>query len=83
MKTLPISLLLIIVTNAIGAADFDITQYGATPNDGTDDTQAIKDALTACGSAGGGKVLIPAGTFIVSRQGSETCILEVPSNTTV
>lgn len=83
MKSLTMLLVLIVGTSGIDAAEFDITQYGASPNDGTDDTQAIKDALTACGNAGGGKVLIPAGTFIVSRQGSEACILEVPSNTTV
>jgi polygalacturonase len=65
------------------SAEFDITRYGATPNDQTDDTSAIEDALAACGKAHGGTVFIPAGTFILSRRGAESPILEVPSNTTV
>src|SRR3954454_14729109 len=67
---------------AHGAGEFDITKYGATPDDATDDTAAIWRALSACGDAGGGTVTVPAGTFIVSRQKSETPILEIPSNTT-
>lgn len=65
------------------SAEFDITQFGATPNDATDDTSAIEDALAACGKANGGTVFIPAGTFILSRRGAESPILEIPSNTTV
>ena len=65
------------------AAPFDITDFGATPNDETDDTKAIERALEACGKAGGGTVFIPAGTFLLSRHGPESPILEVPPNTTV
>ncbi|MEW4527396.1 glycosyl hydrolase family 28-related protein [Maioricimonas sp. JC845] len=65
------------------AAEFDITNYGATPDDAGDDTLAIRAALKACGEAGGGTVVVPAGVFLVSRQGSESPILEIPSNTTV
>ena len=65
------------------AAEFDITKYGATPNDATDDTVAILAAFKACRDAGGGTVVVPAGTFIVSRQKSETPILEIPTKTTV
>jgi hypothetical protein len=83
MKLFTTLLLLVVATGSLNAAEFDITQFGATANDGTDDTTAIKEAMTACGTAGGGKVFVPAGTFIVSRQASEACILEVPSNTTV
>src|SRR4051812_18801152 len=68
---------------AHAAADFDITKYGATPDDATDDTLAISRALSACREAGGGTVTVPAGTFIVSRQKSESPILEIPSNTTL
>jgi len=39
-----------------------ITDYGATPNDGTDDTNAIYDAIHAA-KAEGKDVWIPAGTF--------------------
>ena len=65
------------------SAEFDITSHGAAPNDSIDDTSAIEDALSACGKAGGGTVFIPAGTFILSRRGPESPILEVPSNTTI
>ncbi|CAK9067240.1 Uncharacterized protein SCF082_LOCUS34074, partial [Durusdinium trenchii] len=65
------------------ADDFTITDYGATANDATDDTQAINATLAACKEAGGGTVIIPTGTFVVSRQGSESPILEIPALTTV
>jgi hypothetical protein len=74
--------LLTLAGSAQAAGDFDITKYGATPDDGTDDTLAISRALSACGEAGGGTVIVPAGTFIVSRQKSESPILEIPSQTT-
>lgn len=77
-----IALWAVFVLSASGA-EFDVTKFGATPNDETGDTVAINKALAACGEAGGGTVLIPAGTFIVSRQKNETPILEVPSKTTV
>jgi len=68
---------------SLSAEEFDITQFGATPDDATDDTLAIRAALEACGKAGGGTVVVPKGLFIVSRQKSETPILSIPSKTTV
>jgi hypothetical protein len=44
-----------------------ITSYGATPNDGTDDTNAIRNAISAAEGAGEG-VWLPSGTFNVSSQ---------------
>jgi unsaturated rhamnogalacturonyl hydrolase len=41
--------------------DFPITGYGA--KEGTDATGAIRAAIAACHAAGGGRVVIPAGTF--------------------
>lgn len=76
-------LLSTLLATASFAADFDITQFGATPDDATDDTLAIRAALEACGKAGGGTVSVPKGVFIVSRQKSETPILSIPSKTTV
>ena len=61
---------------------FSITDFGATPNDDTDDTKAIERALAACGEAGGGSVFVPAGVFLLSRHGPESPILEVPPRTT-
>lgn len=82
LRIVHISLALVLVLAAgVRAAEFDIRQYGATPNDGTDDTQAIRKALDACAKAGGGTVWVPAGTYLVSRQKSESPILELPSHT--
>jgi len=81
MKTLIACIVLISLSAR--AEVFNITDFGATANDATDDTSAIEDALTACGKAGGGTVFIPAGTFIISRHGPESPILEVPANTTL
>jgi hypothetical protein len=44
------------------ANTLSITSYGATPNDGTDDTVAIKACVSACQSQGKG-MWIPPGTF--------------------
>lgn len=69
--------------NEKSASVLDIIDFGATPDDDTDDTAAIVATLKRAQDNGGGVVRIPTGTFIVSRQASEACILEVPSNTAV
>ncbi len=40
--------------------------YGAVGDGSTNDTTAIQAAITACGTAGGGTVYLPAGTYKVS-----------------
>ncbi len=74
---------LVFVGSPLSAKEFDVTEFGATANDRTDDTDAIEKALAACGDTGGGTALIPAGTFILSRRNNESPILEVPPDTTV
>ncbi|HEV2764088.1 MAG TPA: glycoside hydrolase family 28 protein [Pyrinomonadaceae bacterium] len=44
------------------ARDFPITDFGARP-DGPDSTDAIRRAVEACHRAGGGRVVVPRGTF--------------------
>src|SRR5215813_2271057 len=44
--------------------DFDITKFGAKADGTTDSTQAFKQAISACNKAGGGRVVVPAGTFL-------------------
>lgn len=44
--------------------DFPITAYGAVEGVETTNTQAIADAIEACNKAGGGRVVIPAGTWL-------------------
>ena len=43
---------------------FNIKDYGAVSNDITDNTKAIQDAINAAVNAGGGKVVVPSGTYL-------------------
>src|SRR5262245_58417191 len=43
--------------------DLDITRFGAVGDGRTDATQSIGRAIAACVSAGGGRVVVPAGRF--------------------
>ncbi len=44
---------------------FDVTAYGAAPTASAAVNQkAINSAVTACNKAGGGKVIVPAGTYL-------------------
>ncbi len=86
----PSKIIPILLTTILGIASsvqaetgITITDFGATPNDATDDTAAIQAALAHAGETGGGLVRIPKGTFLVSRGRAGACILEVPSNTIV
>jgi hypothetical protein len=49
-----------------GTADavFNVKQYGAIGDGHTPDTQSFNAAIAACVKAGGGTVLVPAGTFV-------------------
>ena len=44
--------------------DFVITRFGAKTNGTSDSTQAFRKAIAACSKAGGGRVVVPAGTFL-------------------
>lgn len=50
--------------SGVFAADVDITGYGAVGNGNTLNTAAIQKAIDACYKSGGGKVVIPSGTFL-------------------
>src|SRR5262245_50518034 len=43
---------------------FDITKFGAKADGTTLNTSAIAKAIAECAKAGGGRVLVPAGTFL-------------------
>jgi polygalacturonase len=43
--------------------DFDVTRYGAKADGKTDASEAIARAIAACSTAGGGRVVFPAGVF--------------------
>jgi len=82
MPRLILPLAMLFLATSAMAAEFNITAYGAKPDDDGDDTLAVVKALEACGKAGGGTVVVPTGTFQISRQGAESPILAIPSNTT-
>ena len=74
---------LLAIASPTPAADFNVREFGAKGDGETDDTAAILKALEACGKAGGGAVVVPAGTYQIARQGAEWPILPIPSDTTV
>ena len=44
--------------------DFPITRYGAKKGDAKANTQAFRKAMEACCKAGGGRVVVPAGSWV-------------------
>ncbi|MES2697695.1 MAG: glycosyl hydrolase family 28-related protein [Verrucomicrobiota bacterium] len=62
---------------------FNVTSYGADPTGTSDSTSAIQAAINAAGSAGGGVVYMPAGTFKVAPSGANTYALLITSNNIV
>ena len=48
------------------ARDFNITDYGARADGQMDCTAAIHKAIAACHRAGGGRVVVPDGTFLTA-----------------
>ncbi|HXB59956.1 MAG TPA: glycoside hydrolase family 28 protein [Candidatus Acidoferrales bacterium] len=43
---------------------FPVTNYGAVGDGTTDCTEAFRNAIGACSDAGGGEVMVPAGTYL-------------------
>lgn len=54
---------------AANARDFDITDHSAR-DDGHDCTAAIAKAIAACSAAGGGRVVVPPGSFFTGPSTS-------------
>jgi len=57
-------LLLFWVLPSVQAKDFNILDYGAVADDQSLDTPAIQKAILDCHQSGGGRVIVPAGTFL-------------------
>ena len=53
-----------IIPPVFPAQDFVITNYGAVGNGTSDCTAAFSNAIAACNGAGGGRVVVPVGTFL-------------------
>ena len=64
--------------------DFDITKFGAVGDGQKLCTAAIRQAITACHAAGGGRVVIPAGRFLTGAIHLESNVnLHVAENATL
>ena len=51
---------------------FDVTKYGALPNDDLEDFDGVQAAITAAVAAGGGIVFFPGGRFLMNEQTTRT-----------
>ncbi|MBC7886448.1 MAG: right-handed parallel beta-helix repeat-containing protein [Ferruginibacter sp.] len=60
-----ISFLLLTAQSMAQEKRYDITTYGAMGDSKTVATKSIQAAVDACNAEGGGKVIIPAGVFII------------------
>ena len=64
MKRLATRLFFLACAAAWGA-DFDVRAFGAKGDGLTKDTAAVQRALDACAQAGGGRVTVPPGTYLI------------------
>jgi hypothetical protein len=53
-----------VVQPSIPRRDFRVTDYGANGDGHTLNTGAFRQAIKACAAAGGGRVIVPAGTYL-------------------
>src|SRR5438874_5008260 len=60
----------------LGARIYNVRDFGAKGDGKTLDTAALQAAIDACTDAGGGTVLVPAGTFLIAT-------VELKSNVTL
>jgi len=57
-----------IVPPTFANRDYSILNYGAKADGKTDCLPAIKSAISTCNKAGGGRVIVPAGTYFVKIE---------------
>ena len=48
----------------MSSAEYNILEYGAVPGGNKINTKAVQAAVDTCAENGGGRVLVPAGTFL-------------------
>ena len=63
-KNLLLLLMLFVLPFTLQAETFNVKKYGARGNGRRMDSPAIQKAIDACYKAGGGTVLVPAGTYL-------------------
>ena len=64
LSTLSLSLFAA-VSASLAASSYNVRDFGAMGDGKTKDTAAVQKALDACAVAGGGDVLVPAGTYLI------------------
>lgn len=64
MKKILLLLAFVISLGARAAADYDVRDYGAAGDGRTLDHTAINRAIDSCVAHGGGRVVLPAGTYL-------------------
>ena len=63
MKRLLLLLSFVFASFNINAADFNIVKYGAVSDTTKLSTKALQQAIDICSAAGGGRVVVPAGSY--------------------
>ena len=58
-----LALLLLVMTACTGARDYNIMDYGAVSDTTRLSTEALQRAIDECSRQGGGRVVVPAGSF--------------------
>ena len=53
----------LLIASVMRAADYSIVSYGARPDTTVLSTQALQRAIYACSQAGGGRVVVPTGSY--------------------
>lgn len=65
MRKIYLSLLIVFLfAGGVVAQTYNVKNYGATGKGKKIDSKAIQKAIDACHKAGGGKVIVPAGTYL-------------------
>ena len=65
MKRLETMLVFLALAATSVGADFNVRAFGAVGDGATKDTAAVQHALDACAQAGGGRVTVPPGTYLI------------------
>lgn len=59
---------------------YDVTSFGAIPNDTKSDKDAIKIAITAASENGEGIIFFPKGKYLINTKGDDQSIIKIQSS---